>query len=163
MPAILQAFSVCAFNQVAGELPGPVEARFVGVVPGLGQAWSIRKSLFDPAVSDPRSHIMRMDGANYSCQVPQNPARPNGGTSPFGITDTIWGGIRPLGVSGPDMPPPLVSPCPKSNPFAAPSASTKTSHSSRAVSIRRPASALLRNESPRRDHSPARSRASPAS
>ena len=34
----LQAFSVCAFNQVAGELPGPVEARVVGVVPGLGQA-----------------------------------------------------------------------------------------------------------------------------
>jgi len=33
----LQAFSVCAFNQVTGELLGPVEARFVGVVPGLGQ------------------------------------------------------------------------------------------------------------------------------
>ena len=34
----LQAFSVCAFNQVTGKLLGPVEARFVGVVPGLGQA-----------------------------------------------------------------------------------------------------------------------------
>ena len=34
----LHAFSVRAFIQVAGELPGPVEARVVGVVPGLGQA-----------------------------------------------------------------------------------------------------------------------------
>jgi len=34
----LQAFSVCAFYQVTGKLLGPVEARVVGVVPGLGQA-----------------------------------------------------------------------------------------------------------------------------
>ncbi len=34
----LQVFSVRAFIQVAGELLGPVEARVVGVVPGLGQA-----------------------------------------------------------------------------------------------------------------------------
>ena len=34
----LQSFSVRAFNQVTGKLLGPVEARFVGVVPGLGQA-----------------------------------------------------------------------------------------------------------------------------
>ncbi len=34
----LQAFSVRAFNQVTGKLLGPVEARVVGVVPGLGQA-----------------------------------------------------------------------------------------------------------------------------
>jgi hypothetical protein len=57
-----------------------------------GKLGSISNSLFDPAVSDPDSHIMQMDGANYSCQVPQTPARPNGGTSPFEITDTIWGG-----------------------------------------------------------------------
>jgi hypothetical protein len=37
-PRKLRAFSVCAFNQVTGKLLGPVEARFVGVVPGLRQA-----------------------------------------------------------------------------------------------------------------------------
>ena len=44
----LQAFSDRAFNQVAGKLPGPVEARFVGVVPGLGQARSISKVCLIP-------------------------------------------------------------------------------------------------------------------
>ena len=39
-------------------------------------------------------------------------------------------------MGGPDTPLPLVSPCPKINPFAAPSASTKTSLSLRAASIR---------------------------
>src|SRR5271167_3362188 len=73
-----------------------------------GKLGSISNSLFDPAVSDPDSHIMQMDGAIYSCQVPQTPARPNGGTSPFEIIDTIWGGIRPPGVGGPDTPPTLV-------------------------------------------------------
>ncbi len=33
----LHAFSVRAFIQVAEELPGPVEARVVGLVPGLGR------------------------------------------------------------------------------------------------------------------------------
>ncbi len=32
-----------------------------------GKLRSIRKSLFDAVVTDPYSHIMRMDGANYSC------------------------------------------------------------------------------------------------
>src|SRR5271165_5050332 len=51
------------------------------------------------------------------------------------------GVIRLPGVGGPYTPLPLVSPCP-TNLLAAPSASIKTSHSSRAVSsIRRHASA----------------------
>ena len=54
-----------------------------------GKLGSISNSLFDPVDTDPDSHIMRMDGTNYSCYVPQTPARPNGGTSPFEITDTI--------------------------------------------------------------------------
>ena len=32
-----------------------------------GKLGSIINSLFDPAVSDPDSHIMQMDGAIYSC------------------------------------------------------------------------------------------------
>jgi len=32
-----------------------------------GKLGSISNSLFDPAVSDPDSHIMQMDGTNYSC------------------------------------------------------------------------------------------------
>src|SRR5271165_4421238 len=50
------------------------------------------------------------------------------------------GVIRLPGVGGPYTPLPLVSPCP-TNLLAAPSASTKTSHSSRAASIHHPASA----------------------
>ena len=63
----LHAFSVCAFNQVTGKLLGPVEAHVVASFLVWGKLGSISNSLFDPAVSDPDSHIMRMDGANYSC------------------------------------------------------------------------------------------------
>ena len=63
----LQAFSVCAFNQVTGKLLGPVEARSWASCLVWGKLGSISNSLFDPAVSDPDSHIMQMDGAIYSC------------------------------------------------------------------------------------------------
>ena len=50
--------------KVAGEqkVPAPLSRRTLGA-----SSDSISNSLFDPAVSDPRSHIMRMDEANYSC------------------------------------------------------------------------------------------------
>ena len=63
----LRAFSVCAFNQVTGKLLGPVEARSWASCLVWGKLGSISNSLFDPAVSDPDSHIMQMDGAIYSC------------------------------------------------------------------------------------------------
>jgi len=82
----LHAFSVCAFNQVTGKLLGPVEARVVGVVPGLGQAQvDQQQSILIP----PSPALVR---TLCEWMVPQTPARPNGGTSPFEITDTIWGG-----------------------------------------------------------------------
>jgi len=64
----LQAFSVRAFNQVTEKsssgLSKPVSWASCLV---WGKLRSISNSLFDPAVSDPDSHIMQMDGANYSC------------------------------------------------------------------------------------------------
>src|SRR5271157_3368273 len=69
------------------------------------------------------------------------------------------GGVRPPSVGGPDMPLPLVSPCPKTNLLAARFASTKTSRSIKAASSTHPHLRLLCNQSTRQDHSPAGSRA----
>ena len=63
----LHAFSVCAFNQVAGELLGPVEAHVVASCLVWASSDQSATVHIDPAVSDPDSHIMQMDGANYSC------------------------------------------------------------------------------------------------
>ena len=79
----LQAFSVCAFNQVTGKLLGPVEARVVGVVPGLGQARINQQQVYliPPSPTLIRTLCEWMEPLSSRFQTS---ARPNGGTSPFG-------------------------------------------------------------------------------